>query len=158
MYKLQLIHIFIFVPVKKLKAILSFVLTGILIFATAGFSVSRHYCMGTLVTEDFFELPAQHPDDEHFQCAGMEDHHPGEEKLLNSCCEDEVILISGIDVQSFSKRSSVLNLDFFKAFIYTFQSTGLTEVFSPVTYSLPPPDTGTRSGLQILLWVQRFLI
>ncbi|MEQ9262397.1 MAG: hypothetical protein RLP14_04460 [Owenweeksia sp.] len=144
----------------KVKAILSVALTGILIFATAGFSVSRHYCMGMLVEESFFDWDSGCSDQTQGVCHLQDAHHDKDDSLKKNCCEDENLIINGIQVLSFSKHSisGNLNPQFFTAFLYSYLRIPFSQLLDSYTFSNAPPDLLKRSGAEILVWVQRFLI
>ncbi|WP_143764623.1 HYC_CC_PP family protein [Owenweeksia hongkongensis] len=136
---------------KKLKAILSISLIGILLFSTVGFSVSRHYCMGMLMDESFYSIS------EGCEVATGDDCDNPEESIKTDCCDDENLIFAGIDVISIIKKQ----LDFTPA---------LPEVFSPnFAFTIPqntdykllsffPPPEPLPYGKNLLVKVQRFLI
>lgn len=136
---------------KKLKAILSISMLGILLFSTVGFTVSRHYCMGMLMNESFYGLS---------ESCGMQvddDCDNAKESIRMNCCDDENLVFAGIDVISIVKNQ----LDATPAFIAHFpiidnlfqeQSTSYEHL------SFFPPPEPQPYGRNLLVKVQRFLI
>lgn len=127
-----------------------------LLFATLGFSVSRHYCLGMLVKERLYAPTPVHCDmAEKATCQKT----PSGEHLGHNCCDDEFWAIAGIavthipepsfSIETPSEQAAALppvlvqHQDWlFAHHCFTEQNTG------------PPPP----SGREILVRHQRFLI
>lgn len=102
----------------KLKTLLSLVLTPILLWASLGFSVNRHYCLGLLKTESFYHPAAtcaMHEDgdeeesNEHgpascalHQDVPQEPSNPEDYQWLLEldCCQDEWISVAPLEIES----------------------------------------------------------
>lgn len=90
-----------------IRRISTLLLIPILLWAGAGFSLSRHYCLGMLVEENFYyeaescgmESLTNDFDNHSSECGSeaFEDH--------TSCCDDEWINVASVEVETSSKNS-----------------------------------------------------
>lgn len=136
---------------KKLKAILSISLVGILMFSTVGFSVHRHYCMGMLMDESFYTMTESCGDEADNHCETPSNH------IKSGCCDDENLVFSGIDVISIVKKQ----LDVGPVIAALIPSVSNSVEPQSTDYKLlsffPPPEPQPY-GKNLLVKVQRFLI
>ena len=82
--------------VKAIKIIFSTFLISAVLYASAGFNFSRHYCLGILIEESFYELP-QSCDE---TCSDKS------EDMSLDCCKNEIISIAAISFQSLEDRKA----------------------------------------------------
>lgn len=109
--------------------------------------------MGMLVEESFYHFA---------DCGDLKDDHCEDDAahISKDCCQDENLLVAGIDITNIVQEKSALDFDF-----SAFQLPIVSHLFrlsipkeldhSPVHNTSPPPF---QSGRQILVEVQRFLI
>ncbi len=123
----------------------------LLVAASLGFSVNRHYCMGHLVAERFFAMPDG--------CGADNDNHCNDEGqlLTMGCCENESLIFEGIDILSTAEQD-LLSFEINPA-------SGLPQ-FKPLV-ALPHAQINYRNfirghappgGKPLLIRYQRFLI
>lgn len=136
---------------KWFKKIASLSLIVVVLFATVGFSVSRHYCMGMMVEESFYS-PAHSCEMETF-----DEHHDGDtDHFKKNCCDDEQLIIPGIEVVN---KGGVKSFDLTKSLALLQSDKNYSEpVFENLDYTytqyFPPPDEDQN----LLVLYQRFLI
>ena len=137
---------------KALRAILSFSLIGILLFSTMGLSVSRHYCMGMLISESFYSPSNDCGMDIYDSC-----NNTDEVIFTAGCCEDENLVFKGIDVISvFKKQLDNTHTADLQNLTIQLDLTPQSNRYSELSY-YPPPEPKPY-GTDLLVRVQRFLI
>lgn len=140
---------------KALRSIASVSLALALILSVAGFSVSRHYCLGMLAGESFYHLGNESCGMTSGTCEAFG------HQFSTHCCENENISIPGIQVDErineddFDSPQKVNPPSFI-----TVDAIAQDIVFtkSSVFPAHAPPDGGDPSGRDILIHYQRFLI
>lgn len=84
----------------------------ILLWAGAGFSLSRHYCLGMLVEENFYYEAESCGMDE--LDASIQNHNSDcDDEIIadhDSCCDDEWINVSSVQVESNPKASEQISV------------------------------------------------
>lgn len=122
---------------------------SVLMLATVGFSVSRHYCLGMLKTERFY-APAE-------KCAGEDEHHhESEESIVMDCCADEFFAVPGLQVQSQVQENALHTIAFIAP--ASFQIPLKVDVLANNQEFLPPSNAPPKYGRDLLIHIQRFLI
>lgn len=137
----------------KFKNIGYALLSMVLLISTLGVSVNRHYCLGILVDESYY-LPTEGcPSMEEDACFSTEVHSH------KSCCDDEQILIPGLEVQQQLKEEFTIANNFivpqphYQILENSFYNHKVKSV-----HTLPRPPSLPTNGRTILTDVQRFII
>lgn len=133
--------------VRYFRFILSIFLSISLLWAGAGFSVSRHYCLGMLKSESFYTQADF--------CSSHADTNTKQESCDSDCCDEEWLSVAAIEIER--SVQDELQIDIPKV---DFQISTLI-TFSPRQYDIPypPPNfENHRLTLPDLAQIQRFLI
>ncbi len=118
-----------------------------------GFSVSRHYCMGIMVEENFYLITDKCDMDTDDHCPAPKQH------LQNNCCEDEIISLPGINIVKKSSNDARENplVPDWRLFLLTTIIFKAPLLGYKVSIPIPsPPFTFTERN--ILIEIQHFLI
>lgn len=159
---------------KALRQILAFLLVPVLLWSGAGFSVSRHYCMGMLKSESFYqpahsctmkaepamasadcdgnscsapELPATPSNPEDYQWM-----------LELDCCQNEWLSIPGISIEKTTQHEQNITAPALVGLAQNFSRTEFSPFATSADFPLysdssPPLPTAVRLALH-----QQFLI
>lgn len=90
---------------KRIKQFGALLLIPVLLWAGAGFSLSRHYCLGMLVEENFYyeaeacESKIEQSEDD---CL-VSNQHTGFSIEHDDCCDDEWLNVPQVEVKNISE-------------------------------------------------------
>lgn len=132
---------------KLFRIIVSSILSLSLLWAGAGFSVSRHYCLGMLKSESFYTQADF--------CTSHSKPDSQQERCDSDCCDEEWLSIDAIEIERSVQDDtdiSIPNLVLFKADL-----NGLVK-FLNKTESPPTYLTNLLLTRPDLAQLQRYLI
>lgn len=140
---------------KIFRSILSVLLIPVILFASTGFSVNRHYCMGMMVEENFYSVVEG--------CAMIEmersySDHCEPQMESKHCCADESVSIVALDIQETGKFKQLLKLISPAWQTPEILSHSFDLVKSTSSNTLYAPNAPPIRNEDILILVQRFLI
>lgn len=149
------------------RKIIALLLSPIVLWASMGFSLSRHYCLGILVDEHLYHSDAicEIESDIHDDC--HEEHEQNHQvqqctKSEGGCCENIWLQVEGIDILNLSE-------DEYASIFKIQNNTSLPGASSSAKLSLRPshlvqeftntdPPGAIGKVLTYLAHIQRFLI
>lgn len=120
-----------------------------LLFSTTGVTISRHYCMGTLVETAYYtEAGSCHKQ-------AVKECRAGEHFEKKGCCEDEELSFPGIKLENTPAKKWI----FFPPLLSLLRPTTIAYTdFRKDPQPLRPKVYPLAAGNELLIKVQRFLI
>lgn len=145
-----------------IRKTIALLLSPILIWASMGFSLSQHYCLGVLVEEHLYHDGASCE----FEMVAEESCHEDSTALdqvctaMNGCCKDVWIQVDQVQIVSLLDAPSSIILP---NFALPSSSISFTECYLESNSALnasqfKPPPLNSKGGTEYLIALQRFLI
>lgn len=145
-----------------MRKTIAFLLSPIVIWASMGFNLSQHYCLGMLVEEHFYHHGASCE----FEMVAVEGCHEDPSNLdqvctaMNGCCKDVWIQVDQVQIVSLLDAPSSIILPSFEvpSSLISFSECYLESNSALAGTQFKPPPLNSKGGPEYLINLQRFLI
>lgn len=145
-----------------MRKAIALLLSPILIWASMGFSLSQHYCLGMLVEEHLYHDGASCE----FEMVAKESCHEDPADIdqvctaMNGCCKDVWIQVDQVQIVSLLDAPSSITLPNFAvpSSLISFRECYLESNSGLSGTQFKPPPLNSKGGTEYLIDLQRFLI